>query len=434
MLDQQDVVDEVGLGIVRVNQSLSQLTLDFANFNCTQKTRCSPFVYREVCTRFGIVWPEARDYLIGRLKKRTQHEPFTERVDNPHPPNASGATPIYPMDIQNPSPFLETPLLNEWQICFNAIAYIVRWVSAVDENGMNAPVFQLLSAAANIPLCDALRRNATFLSIEGERVYGMPSKTYGAPAKWVDDIAFCACCGPDCRPDKAGAVFMCDVSTFGKMCHRSDTQSVRDFLEKRPHVNVNTFIRSWQPNAHAPPKEFHWMRPLAHAVITENANLVVLLLQLGADPNARTRWTPNGSYFETALHASLQIERGALGECRRMLLQPNVDIAAMRLDGSTVLHQLMQMLEVHVPRMQHSNNSEGIRLMIDDVASIVECLKELLVTQRGEGAWTQLLRTKARDGETALDRLTAFWTRKVSPLACWNQRVNRLATLLFRAW
>jgi len=431
MLDQQDIVDEVGRAIARSNLSPCEVALRFGNFNCTQKTRCSPDVYREACACFGIRCDSARDYVLVKFQTRI--------TTNPYGATGAATKDEYAPGAPNPSSFSHRPWLDRWQACFNACSYMVRWAAASNCTGVNAPVLEMLRRAAALPLHDGPRRSGAFLSITREIINGTVEGSFTSPARWLLDVAVGATAtDDDKRPVRAFKEWASEVSTFGAFFvqHNSE-QLIRDFLEAKPHYNINCFVPVVQSAAGARPAETRWVRPITLAIILGSYSLFCLFVDKGADPNARTFSTPNGDYFETPLHASLQ--RGAaLNECMRLLVEPSVDVMALRTDGSSVLHLLVQVLEWRVPGLQTLHGPQAnIGRVIDEVTAEATCVKRRCLQTPGH--WTKLRRTRNLNGESALDRLTTFWMRGVGGLNAdtikeFADRVGTLATVLFEAW
>lgn len=429
VFESQDIFDEVGRAIVRSNLSLCELALRFANFNCAQKTRCSPAVYREACARFGIACDGARDYVITKFQSRIKKNPY---------PGCTGAERAYPAGTQNPSHFSHRPWLDRWQSCFNAVAYIVRWAARADCTSVNAPVLELLHEAAALPLHDTLRRNAAFFSITREIIDGTVANSYSSPARWLLDVAVGATAEHGRSHIDIFRKWAREVAAFGDMLTRPNcTALTRAFLESRPHYNVNCYVPVVQPATGARPAETRWVRPITLAIILAKYDLFCLFVDRGADLNARTFSTPNGDYFETPLLASVN-RHGALNECLRLMVEPSVDVMALRTDGSSVLHLLVQVLEWRVPGLQTLHGPQtGIGYVIDDVTAAISLVKRRCLQTPGH--WSKLRRVRNRDGESALDRLTTFWMRGVGGVNAdtikeFSDKVGALATVLFEAW
>lgn len=425
--ESQDIVDEVGRAVLLTNSTLCEVALRFGNFNCVQKTRCSPDVYRGACARFGIVCEAARDYLLFSFQRRIAANPYRATGDKLRGDYAPGAP--------DPSSFLHRPWHDRWQSCFNACSYMVRGAAAAGWASVNAPVLKLLRSAAALPLHDEPRRTAAFLSITREVVNGTVEGSFTSPACWLIDVAVGATATDENkRPALNFKAWACEVAEFGVLFTRpNSTQLIKSFLEDKPHYNLNCYVAVTQATSEA--VETRWVRPITLAIILKRYDLLCLFLERGADLNARTFSTPNGTYFETPLHASVNYS-GVLNECMRLLVEPSVDVMALRTDGSSVLHLLVQVLERRVPALQTAHGSALIGYVIENVMAAVSLVKRRCL--QTPGRWTTLRHARNLNGESALDRLTTFWMRGVGGLdehtiKEFSGRVGALATVLLEA-
>lgn len=431
VLESQDLVDEVGRAIIRSNEPIHDAAMRFANWNCSQKTRCSPAVYREACALFGLVCDAGRDYLLVKFQTRITNNPYKAAGAAPKDEYAPGAT--------NPSSFSHRPWLDRWQSCFNACSYMVRWAAASGWADVNAPVLELLRRAAAVPLSNGPRRDAAFLSITREIINGTVEGSFTNPARWLLDVAVGATAtDEEKRPIKAFKRWAHEVSHLGGLFIRPNcTEAVRAFLWSKPHYNVNCYVPVVQPATGARPAETRWVRPITLAIILAKYDLFCLFVDRGADLNARTFSTPNGDYFETPLLASVN-RHSALNECLRLTVEPSVDIMALRTDGSSVLHLLVQVVEWRVPGLQTLRGPQAnIGYVIEEVMAAVRLVKKRCLQTPGH--WTKLRRARNLNGESALDRLTTFWMRGVGGLNVdtikeFSDKVGTLATVLFEAW
>lgn len=389
-LEQQDLVDEIGRAILRTNTCFIPATLRFAQFNCTQKMRCSPVVFGEACARFGIATVKSRNHLLDLYSKRVEDHPFLST--STYNPNATPR--CFTRGAQDPTHFARKPWLDDWVACFNVCAYILRWAASVGWSKINGPIFKLWQDAASIPFTGEVVsvRSTAFYRLMNELTRGTITDAWTLPGKWVRDI-FISAIADDVAPKENWKNWIIQQRELGYLLEQryqsavtmaARLQRVIQFCAAHSHtLDLNALV-PWMTGGST-----RWMRPITLALLVGDEPVVKFLIDKGVDLNLRsnTGMTP-GAFFYPPLLAAADTNVLTLDGVLLLLHQPSVDLFATCTHNQTILHRLVNTLS----RVGHVGHK------LDKVACVLLALRKRVDFVD----WGKLVRVKDETDKTAL--------------------------------
>lgn len=390
-LEQQDIVDEIGRAILRTNGTLIEATLRFAQFNCTQKMRCSPDVFGEACARFGIATVKSRTHLLTLYAKRAERHPFQRLTAVP--PYITSVTPRdFERGAQDPAHFARKPWLDDRVACFNVCAYILRWAATVGWSKINGHIFKLWQDAASMPVTDEVvtARTTAFYRLFTELTRGTIPDAWTLPGKWVRDI-FLSAIVDDVAPKENWKDWIRQQSELGRLLGRrqrtaielkNHLQRVTEFCAANSHtLDLNALV-PWVTT-----RATKWVRPITLALLLDNEPVAMFLIRQGVDINLWSESSPDGAVWETPLLAAASWNLLTLNGVLLLANQPSIDLSATCTQNRTILHRLVSTLE-------HTGHE------LDEVARAL-----LVIRQQARVLhvnWNELVRVEDVDDRTAL--------------------------------